>query len=38
MFHEIRFPSNISFGSQGGPERLTDIVTPTARMRRVSRN
>ena len=27
MFHEIRFPSNISFGSQGGPERLTEIVT-----------
>lgn len=26
-FHEIRFPSNVSFGSQGGPERLTEIVT-----------
>lgn len=26
-FHEIRFPSNISFGSLGGPERLTEIVT-----------
>ena len=26
-FHEIRFPANVSFGSQGGPERLTEIVT-----------
>tara|TARA_R110002096_G_scaffold155130_22_gene319456 strand:- start:142 stop:777 length:636 start_codon:yes stop_codon:yes gene_type:complete len=26
-FHEIRFPSNLSFGSVGGPERRTDIVT-----------
>lgn len=26
-FHEIRFPANISFGSLGGPERLTEIVT-----------
>jgi uncharacterized protein (TIGR02217 family) len=26
-FHEIRFPANISFGSQGGPERLTEVVT-----------
>lgn len=26
-FHEVRFPSNVSFGSQGGPERLTEIVT-----------
>lgn len=26
-FHEIRFPANISFGSNGGPERLTEIVT-----------
>lgn len=26
-FHEIRFPTNLSFGSLGGPERLTDIVT-----------
>lgn len=26
-FHEIRFPTNVSFGSQGGPERLTEIVT-----------
>ena len=27
MFHEIRFPVNLSFGSVGGPERLTEIVT-----------
>ncbi|WP_342075402.1 DUF2460 domain-containing protein [Yoonia sp. SS1-5] len=26
-FHEIRFPANLSFGSVGGPERRTDIVT-----------
>ena len=26
-FHDIRFPANVSFGSQGGPERLTEIVT-----------
>lgn len=26
-FHDIRFPTSISFGSQGGPERLTEIVT-----------
>jgi len=26
-FHEIRFPTSVSFGSQGGPERLTEIVT-----------
>jgi uncharacterized protein (TIGR02217 family) len=26
-FHEIRFPTNVSFGSLGGPERLTEIVT-----------
>ena len=25
-FHEIRFPANVSFGSAGGPERLTEIV------------
>ena len=25
-FHEIRFPTDISFGSVGGPERRTDIV------------
>ena len=26
-FHEIRFPAALSFGSSGGPERLTEIVT-----------
>ncbi len=26
-FHEIRFPTDLSFGSTGGPERRTDIVT-----------
>lgn len=26
-FHEIRFPASLSFGSVGGPERLTEIVT-----------
>ena len=26
-FHDIRFPANLSFGSVGGPERRTDIVT-----------
>ncbi|NJS38768.1 MAG: DUF2460 domain-containing protein [Rhodobacteraceae bacterium] len=26
-FHEIRFPTNVSFGSVGGPERRTEIVT-----------
>lgn len=26
-FHEVRFPANLSFGSVGGPERKTDIVT-----------
>lgn len=26
-FHEVRFPSSLSFGSVGGPERRTDIVT-----------
>ena len=26
-FHEIRFPANLSFGSFGGPERRTEIVT-----------
>lgn len=25
-FHEIRFPTNISRGAQGGPERRTDVV------------
>jgi uncharacterized protein (TIGR02217 family) len=26
-FHEVQFPTTVSFGSQGGPERLTEIVT-----------
>jgi uncharacterized protein (TIGR02217 family) len=26
-FHEIRFPESLSFGSLGGPERRTEIVT-----------
>ena len=26
-FHEIRFPANLSFGSVGGPERRSEIVT-----------
>ncbi|PID37127.1 MAG: glycoside hydrolase family 24 [Rhodobacterales bacterium] len=26
-FHEIRFPPNLSFGSVGGPERRTEVVT-----------
>jgi uncharacterized protein (TIGR02217 family) len=26
-FHEVRFPTAMSFGSIGGPERLTEIVT-----------
>jgi uncharacterized protein (TIGR02217 family) len=26
-FHEVQFPSDISQGSRGGPERRTDIVT-----------
>ncbi len=26
-FHEVRFPESLSFGSVGGPERLTEIVT-----------
>lgn len=26
-FHEIRFPVALSYGSSGGPERLTEIVT-----------
>ena len=26
MFHEIRFPTSVSHGAQGGPERRTDIV------------
>ncbi|PZQ99742.1 MAG: TIGR02217 family protein [Cereibacter sphaeroides] len=28
-FHEVRFPASLSFGSVGGPERLTEIVTLT---------
>ena len=27
QFHEVRFPANLSFGSLGGPERRTEIVT-----------
>jgi uncharacterized protein (TIGR02217 family) len=27
MFHEVRFPASLSFGSVGGPERRTEIVT-----------
>lgn len=26
-FHEVRFPAALSFGSLGGPERHTDVVT-----------
>ncbi|SNX69046.1 uncharacterized protein (TIGR02217 family) [Cereibacter ovatus] len=26
-FHEVRFPASLSFGSAGGPERRTEIVT-----------
>ncbi|MBC2835846.1 DUF2460 domain-containing protein [Paragemmobacter straminiformis] len=26
-FHEVRFPANLSFGSTGGPERRTQVVT-----------
>ena len=26
-FHEVRFPANLSFGSLGGPERRTEVVT-----------
>ena len=26
-FHEIRFPASLSFGSIGGPQRHTDVVT-----------
>ncbi len=25
-FHEIRFPTAVSLGAHGGPERRTDIV------------
>ncbi|MFA8385257.1 MAG: TIGR02217 family protein [Pelagibaca sp.] len=27
QFHEVRFPAALSFGSIGGPERRTDVVT-----------
>lgn len=27
MFHEVRFPATLSFGSAGGPERRTEVVT-----------
>ncbi len=26
-FHEVRFPTKLSFGAMGGPERRTEIVT-----------
>ena len=26
-FHDVRFPADLSFGSVGGPERRTEIVT-----------
>ncbi|QFS82038.1 hypothetical protein FIU97_04540 [Roseivivax sp. THAF40] len=26
-FHDVRFPARLSFGSMGGPERKTEIVT-----------
>ena len=26
-FHEVRYPTNLSLGSSGGPERRTEIVT-----------
>ena len=26
-FHEVRFPAAVSFGSSGGPERLTEVIT-----------
>ena len=26
-FHDVRFPTSLSFGSSGGPERRTEIVT-----------
>lgn len=28
-FHEVRFPTKLSFGASGGPERRTEIVTLT---------
>ncbi|MEM9393250.1 MAG: DUF2460 domain-containing protein [Pseudomonadota bacterium] len=27
QFHDVRFPANLSFGSVGGPERRTEIVS-----------
>ena len=27
VFHDIRFPANLSFGALGGPERRTEIVS-----------
>lgn len=27
MFHDVRFPASLSFGSVGGPERRTEVVT-----------
>lgn len=26
-FHDVRFPASLSFGSVGGPQRRTDIVS-----------
>lgn len=26
-FHEVQFPTSLSFGSIGGPERMTEVVT-----------
>ena len=26
-FHEVRFPTSLSFGAMGGPERRTEVVT-----------
>ena len=28
-FHEVRFPANLSFGSVGGPERRSRLISPT---------
>lgn len=27
QFHDVRFPADLSFGSAGGPERRTEVVT-----------
>lgn len=27
LFHEVRFPTDVSLGARGGPERRTDVVT-----------